>query len=298
MITKLPLDNDESLKNLEAMLQKPRDQRTQADLKLYASRVRQLAVEMVYQAKCGHPGGPMGLADIFAFLYGKYLNVDPANSNDPNRDRLILSNGHVCAVRYAAMSLAGYFQDQDLLSFRKLGSPFQGHPSTKYLPELENSSGSLGQGLSNATGLALGLKLQGNQARVIAALSDGECQEGMTWEAAMAAAHHKADNLTAFIDGNNIQIDGYVEDVMNVGELAEKFASFGWEVKTADGHDMAAIEAAFQWSEQKNSKPKLIYFNTTLGKGVSYMENQPGWHGVAPNEEQRNQAHQELIELA
>lgn len=298
MITKLPLDNDESLKNLEAMLQKPRDQRTQEDLKLYASRVRQLAVEMVYQAKCGHPGGPMGLADIFAFLYGKYLNVDPANPNDPNRDRLILSNGHVCAVRYAAMGLAGYFQDQDLLSFRKLGSPFQGHPSTKYLPELENSSGSLGQGLSNATGLALGLKLQGNQARVIAALSDGECQEGMTWEAAMAAAHHKADNLTAFIDGNNIQIDGYVEDVMNVGELAEKFASFGWEVKTADGHDMAAIEAAFQWSEQKNSKPKLIYFNTTLGKGVSYMENQPGWHGVAPNEEQRNQAHQELIELA
>lgn len=298
MITKLPLDNDESLKNLEAMLQKPRDQRTQEDLKLYASRVRQLAVEMVYQAKCGHPGGPMGLADIFAFLYGKYLNVDPANPNDPNRDRLILSNGHVCAVRYAAMGLAGYFQDQDLLSFRKLGSPFQGHPSTKYLPELENSSGSLGQGLSNATGLALGLKLQGNQARVIAALSDGECQEGMTWEAAMAAAHHKVDNLTAFIDGNNIQIDGYVEDVMNVGELAEKFASFGWEVKTADGHDMAAIEAAFQWSEQKNSKPKLIYFNTTLGKGVSYMENQPGWHGVAPNEEQRNQAHQELIELA
>lgn len=298
MITKLPLDNDESLQNLEAMLQKPRDQRTQEDLKLYASRVRQLAVEMVYQAKCGHPGGPMGLADIFAFLYGKYLNVDPANPNDPNRDRLILSNGHVCAVRYAAMGLAGYFQDQDLLSFRKLGSPFQGHPSTKYLPELENSSGSLGQGLSNATGLALGLKLQGNQARVIAALSDGECQEGMTWEAAMAAAHHKADNLTAFIDGNNIQIDGYVEDVMNVGELAEKFASFGWEVKTADGHDMAAIEAAFQWSEQKKSKPKLIYFNTTLGKGVSYMENQPGWHGVAPNEEQRNQAHQELIELA
>ena len=298
MITKLPLDNDESLKNLEAMLQKPRDQRTQEDLKLYASRVRQLAVEMVYQAKCGHPGGPMGLADIFAFLYGKYLNVDPSNPNDPNRDRLILSNGHVCAVRYAAMGLAGYFQDQDLLSFRKLGSPFQGHPSTKYLPELENSSGSLGQGLSNATGLALGLKLQGNQARVIAALSDGECQEGMTWEAAMAAAHHKADNLTAFIDGNNIQIDGYVEDVMNVGELVDKFASFGWEVKTADGHDMAAIEAAFQWSEQKNSKPKLIYFNTTLGKGVSYMENQPGWHGVAPNEEQRNQAHQELIELA
>jgi len=298
MITKLPLDNDESLKNLEAMLQKPRDQRTQEDLKLYASRIRQLALEMVYQAKCGHPGGPMGLADIFAFLYGKYLNVDPANPNDPNRDRLILSNGHVCAVRYAAMGLAGYFQGQDLLSFRKLGSPFQGHPSTKYLPELENSSGSLGQGLSNATGLALGLKLQGNQARVIAALSDGECQEGMTWEAAMAAAHHKADNLTAFIDGNNIQIDGYVEDVMNVGELAEKFASFGWEIKTADGHDLAAIEKAFQWSEQKNSKPKLIYFNTTLGKGVSYMENQPGWHGVAPNEEQRNKAHQELIELA
>lgn len=298
MITKLPLDTDESLKSLEAMLQKPRDQRTQEDLKFYACRVRQLAIEMVYQAKCGHPGGPMGLADIFAFLYGKYLNVDPANPDDPNRDRLILSNGHVCAVRYAAMGLAGYFQDQDLLSFRKLGSPFQGHPSTKYLPELENSSGSLGQGLSNATGLALGLKLQGNQARVIAALSDGECQEGMTWEAAMAAAHHKADNLTAFIDGNNIQIDGYVEDVMNVGELADKFASFGWEVKTADGHDMAAIEAAFQWSEQKNSKPKLIYFNTTLGKGVSYMENQPGWHGVAPNEEQRNQAHQELIELA
>jgi transketolase len=240
----------------------------------------------------------MGLADIFAYLYGKYLRVDPANPNDPNRDRLILSNGHVCAVRYAAMGLAGYFQGHDLLSFRKLGSPFQGHPSTKYLPELENSSGSLGQGLSNATGLALGLKLQGNHAKVIAALSDGECQEGMTWEAAMAAAHHKAENLTAFIDGNNIQIDGYVKDVMNVGELADKFASFGWEVKTADGHDMAAIEEAFLWSEQKNSKPKLIYFNTTLGKGVSYMENQPGWHGVAPNEEQRNQAHQELIELA
>ena len=295
---KLPFDKEDSLETLDKMLKIPMEQRSIDDLNLFASRVRQLAVEMVFQAKCGHPGGPLGLADIFAFLYGKYLRVDPLNLTDPKRDRLILSNGHVCAVRYAAMHLAGFFTNHDLLSFRKLGSPFQGHPSTNYLPELETSSGSLGQGLSNATGIALGLKLQGNKARVIAALSDGECQEGMTWEAAMAAAHHKADNLTAFIDGNNIQIDGYVKDVMNVGELADKFASFGWEVKTADGHDMAAIQNAFQWSEEQNLKPKLIYFNTTLGKGVSYMENQPGWHGVAPNEEQRNQAHQELSELA
>ncbi len=283
---------------LETIRAKPPAQRTHDELRLVANRIRRNAVEAVYLANSGHPGGPLGLADIYAVLYFKVLNYDVKNTMADSRDRLLLSNGHVCAVKYAAMALAGYFSEEELATFRKLGSRLQGHPSTRYFPELENSSGSLGQGLSNAHGVALGLKLRKNPARVFVGMSDGECQEGMTWEAAMAAAHYKTDNLIAFIDWNNIQIDGFVDDVMSLGDFEGKFKAFGWQTKVADGHDLVAIEAAFQWALQAQGGPKVILFKTRLGKGVSFMENNPDWHGSPPKKEQRDQAMQELEQSA
>ena len=246
-----------------------------------ANQIRQDIIEMVYTAASGHMGGPLGLADIFTLLYFKHLNISPEYPLWPERDRLILSNGHVCAVRYASMSLRGFFPKEDLKTFRKLGSKFQGHPSTKFLPEMENSSGSLGQGLSNASGLALGLRLQNMKGDVFVCLSDGECQEGMTWEAAMAAAHYKNEKLIAFVDMNNIQIDGYINNILSVGSLKNKFESFGWAVLEADGHDLEAIDQAFSRARESKmlKKPRIILFKTVLGKGVDFMSNNPKWHG-------------------
>ena len=254
---------------------------------------------MVYSATCGHPGGALGLADVFTLLYFKHLNVSPENPFHVERDRLILSNGHVCAVRYASMSLMGFFPQEDLKTFRKLGSKFQGHPSTKFLPEIENSSGSLGQGLSTASGLALGLKIQNIEGDVFASLSDGECQEGMTWEAAMAAAHYQNEKLIAFVDVNNLQIDGPIENIISLGNLAEKFKSFGWAVLEADGHDLENIDRAFQWAREskKLKKPRVILFKTILGKDVDFMENNSSWHGVAPKEKEYNKAMQQLKKI-
>ncbi len=262
---------------------------TEDDLAFLANRIRQNAIEMVFRANSGHPGGPLGLADIYAYVFFKVLNL-----SGEHRDRLLISNGHVCAVRYSAMALRGQIAESELATFRKLGSRLQGHPSSKYLPEVENSSGSLGQGLANASGLALGLRLQKNTGRVFLGMSDGECQEGMTWEAAMAAAHNKLTNIHPFLDFNNIQIDGKVDKVMGIEPLDQKFMGFGWKVRVADGHNFKAIAEAFDWSLRDEGAPKMILFKTVLGKGVSFMENNPDWHGSPPNQKDRDLAIAEL----
>lgn len=263
-------------------------------LQEFANDIRVQVIQMVAHAKSGHPGGPLGLADIYSVLYNKVLNHDPKNPSWEERDRLILSNGHVCAVRYASMALSGYFPIDELKTFRALGSRLQGHPSTRYLPGVESSSGSLGQGLSVAVGLSLSAKLMKKDYKIYACISDGECGEGMTWEAAQSAAHYGADNLIAFMDKNGIQIDGFTKDVMKLEPLSEKFKSFGWNVLEANGHDVPAILNAFEEAKKKQVGPTIILFDTILGKGVSFMENQPGWHGTFPNEEQTAQALEEL----
>lgn len=281
---------DEAQKRrLNEIAAKSAAQVSEDDLRFVANRIRQNAIEMVFRANSGHPGGPLGLADIYAYLYFKVLKLD-----GENRDRLLISNGHVCAVRYSSMAVRGQIGEAELATFRRLGSRLQGHPSTKYLPEVDNSSGSLGQGLANASGLALGLRLQKSPARVFLGMSDGECQEGMTWEAAMAAAHNKLTNIHPFLDFNNIQIDGKVEKVMGIEPLDQKFTGFGWKVRVADGHNFTAIADAFDWSLKDEGAPKMILFKTVLGKGVSFMENNPDWHGSPPNQKDRDLAISEL----
>ncbi|WCL49861.1 transketolase [Leptospira sp. GIMC2001] len=261
----------------------------------FAKNIRIQIIKMVTAAKSGHPGGPLGLADIYAVLYKKVLKHDPKNPNWEGRDRLILSNGHVCAVRYAAMGLSGYFPEEDLLTFRNINSRLQGHPSTRYMEGLESSSGSLGQGLSVSVGLALGARLKGEKHKIYTCISDGECGEGMTWEAAQSAVHYKTDNLIAFMDRNFIQIDGNTEEVMRLEPLGEKFRTFGWNVIDANGHNVSEIIEAFEKAATHKGSPTLIVFKTTLGKGVSYMENQPKWHGTPPSKEQEEEALKELV---
>ncbi|MCB1175445.1 MAG: transketolase [Leptospiraceae bacterium] len=259
-----------------------------------ANTIRRKILQMVHSAGCGHPGGPLGLADIFTVLFMNILRLDPKQATAPARDRFILSNGHVSAVLYAAMQERGFWPDLDIMSFRSLGSPFQGHPSTRYLEGIENCSGSLGQGLSVASGLSLGLKQQGQAARVFCCISDGECGEGMTWEAATAAAHYKAP-VIAFMDWNGIQIDGYTRDVCHLGDLPARFQALGWQCSTVDGHDIQAIQTSLLAARSNTSGPQIIFFQTTLGKGISFMENQPGWHGKAPNDAEMQSALAELV---
>jgi transketolase len=271
------------------------------ELQRKANDIRKKVVSMVHAAKSGHPGGPLGLADIFAVLYHNILRHDPSNPDWDERDRLLLSNGHCCAVRYSAMAQTGYLPEEELLTFRDINSRLQGHPSSVYLPGVETCSGSLGQGLSVAAGLALGARTQKKDYKVFVGISDGECAEGMTWEAAQAAPHYKLDNLIAFLDRNYIQIDGNTEDVMAQGDLRAKFEAFGWEAVECDGHDIPAIRKAFEEaierSNKKPGKPQMIVFRTVLGKGVSYMEHNPKWHGSPPNDEQKAQALAELDKL-
>ncbi|MCZ8156180.1 MAG: transketolase [Leptospira sp.] len=264
------------------------------EAKKFAKNIRIQVIKMVTAANSGHPGGPLGLADIYAALYTKIMKHDPKNPEWTDRDRLILSNGHVCAVRYAAMGLSGYFPVEDLLTFRGINSYLQGHPSTRYMKGIESSSGSLGQGLSVSVGLALGARLRKETHKIYTCISDGECGEGMTWEAAQSAVHYKVDNLIAFMDRNFIQIDGNTEDVMKLEPLDKKFEMFGWNVINADGHNMEEIFSAFEKANLHKGSPTLIVFKTILGKGVSFMENNPKWHGTPPNKEQEAQALAEL----
>ena len=265
------------------------------EIEKFANDIRIQIIKMVTAAKSGHPGGPLGLADIFAVLYKKVINHNPKDPNWEKRDRLVLSNGHTCAVRYASMALSGYYPVADLLTFRDINSRLQGHPSTRYMEGLETSSGSLGQGLSISGGLALGAKIKGESHKIYTCISDGECGEGMTWEGAQSAVHFKLDNLIAFMDRNFIQIDGNTEEVMRLEPLPEKFRSFGWNVIEANGHNVEEIISSFDKVKNHKGSPSLIVFRTTIGKGVSYMENQAKWHGTPPSKEQEEQALKELV---
>lgn len=259
-----------------------------------ANTIRQDIVKMVAEASSGHPGGSLSATDIVTVLYFNEMNIDPKNPDDPNRDRFVLSKGHASPVLYGALAEKGYFPKEELMTFRKLNSRLQGHPSKKSLPGVDMSTGSLGQGLSAANGMALAAKLDNKDYRVYAILGDGEIQEGMIWEAAMSASHFKLDNLTAFLDYNHLQIDGRVEDVMNPAPVDDKFRAFGWHVIIIDGHDFNQIDDAIQEAKRTKGKPTMIIANTVKGKGISFMENQVGWHGTAPNKEQLQQALDEL----
>lgn len=268
-----------------------------AQLKLNACKVRQLIIEGVFNAKSGHPGGSLSAADIITYLYFKELNVDPQNPKMPQRDRFVLSKGHCCPALYGALALKGYFAADELKSLRHIGAMLQGHPDMKGTPGIDMSSGSLGQGVSTACGMAMAAKLDGSAYRVYAMLGDGECEEGQVWEAAMFAAHHNLDNLCLIVDFNGLQIDGKVSDVAGLEPVDKKFESFGFEVIKINGHCFDEIEAAFEKAKTVKGKPTVIIASTIKGKGVSYMEDQVGWHGKAPNEEQYKQAMNELIEM-
>ncbi len=253
-----------------------------------ARKMRIDIVSMIAQAGSGHPGGSLSCIDILTALYfGGVLRFDAQNPDDPTRDRFILAKGHAAPALYATLAHAGYFPKEELSTLRQLGSRLQGHPDCRLLPGVEVSTGSLGQGLSISAGLACGLRLAKNEARVFTVLGDGECEEGQVWEAAMFAAHEQLGNLVAIVDANGLQIDGDVRQVVQVGSLNEKFAAFGWDVTTVDGHDMDSLVAELSRCKAAGGDmPHMIVAHTVKGKGVSFMENQVDWHGKAPNKEQ------------
>lgn len=272
------------------------DKREKAELKITANKVRQLIIEGVFNAKSGHPGGSLSAADIFTYLYFKELNVDPKNPKWADRDRFVLSKGHCCPGLYAALAIKGYFPEKEIKSLRHIGAMLQGHPDMKGTPGVDMSSGSLGQGVSAACGMALAAKMDNASYRVYAMLGDGECEEGQVWESAMFAAHHNLDNLCYIVDYNGLQIDGKVSEVAGLEPLDKKFESFGFEVIKICGHCFNQIEEAFENAKSVKGKPTVIIAETVKGKGVSYMEDQVGWHGKAPNQEQYELALNELRE--
>lgn len=268
------------------------------DLKKSAQEVRKNIVKMVHNSKSGHPGGSLSGADILTVLYKKCLNIPTdwdKSSEFENRDRFVISKGHASPLLYSILAMKGIIKQEDLMTFRKIGSKLQGHPAKHYLPGIETSTGSLGQGLSIGCGIALGLKLKNNPANVVVYTGDGELQEGSCWEAFMQAAHRNLNNLIAIIDRNRLQIDGCTENVMALDNLSEKLRSFNWEVIEINGHDFDDIFNAVE-SAKKCTRPCAIIANTIKGKGCSFMENQAGWHGKAPNDEQLEQALKELGE--
>ena len=263
-------------------------------LQITACKVRMGIIESTHAAKCGHPGGSLSAADMFTYLYNKELNVDPANPKMDTRDRFVLSKGHTAPGLYAALALRGFFPVEDLLTLRKVGSYLQGHPNMNTVPGVDMSTGSLGQGISAACGMALAAKTKGQTNRVYTLLGDGETQEGQVWEACMFAAHYNLDNLCVIIDNNGLQIDGDVSKVMSPYPYKEKLEGFGFHVETIDGHDFEQIEAALNTAKTVKGKPTAIVMQTVKGKDVSFMENNAGWHGVAPNDAQYEQAMAEL----
>jgi len=259
-----------------------------------ATTLRRDIVEMLYKAGSGHPGGSLSAVEIVSALYFQEMNVDVKNPEWRDRDRFVLSKGHAAPVLYAALAEKGFFPKSQLWELRKIGSILQGHPEMKNISGVDMSTGSLGQGFSTAVGMALGLRTDNSGSRVFALLGDGELQEGIVWEAAMAAPHYKLDNLTAFVDYNGLQIDGPNEEVMGVHPVTDKFKAFGWNVLTVDGHDFKGILEALAIAKTTKDKPTMIVARTVKGKGVSFMEDQAGWHGKAPNKEERDQAMTEL----
>ncbi len=264
------------------------------ELRRIAYDIRLGAVEAVFSARSGHPGGSLSIAEILAYLYFEEMNIRPEEPKWEDRDRFVLSKGHTSPAIYAALALRGFFPREDLKTFRKTSSYLQGHPDMKGIPGIDMSTGSLGQGVSVACGMALSAKLSNKDYRVYSVMGDGESQEGQIWEAAMFAAHYKLDNLCLFLDWNGLQIDGAIEDVMNPTPYDTKFASFGWHVITIDAHDIEQIGAALAEAKTVKGKPTVVIAKSVKGRGVSYMENNAGWHGASPNEEQYEQAVREL----
>ena len=263
-------------------------------LMVNACKVRIGIIESTHAAKAGHPGGSLSSAELFTYLYFKELNVDPKDPRKGDRDRFVLSKGHCAPGLYSALALRGFFPWEDLKTLRHIGSYLQGHPDMKSIPGVDMSTGSLGQGISAACGMALAAKKQNNPCRVYALLGDGEIQEGQVWEAMMFAHHYTLDNLCAVIDNNGLQIDGPVDQVMSPYPILDKLRAFGWEAVEIDGHDFDQMEAAFAQAGTVKGRPFAIVMKTTKGKGVSFMENQAGWHGKAPNDEQAEAALGEL----
>ena len=264
------------------------------ELKKVANEVRKGIVTSVHSAKAGHPGGSLSAADIFTYLYFVELNVDPKNPDAPDRDRFVLSKGHTAPGLYAALANRGFFPVEDLVTLRHVGSYLQGHPSMQYIPGVDMSTGSLGQGISAAVGMAISGKLSNEDYRVYTLLGDGEIQEGQVWEAAMLAGHRKLDNLVVIVDNNGLQIDGDVADVCSPYPIDKKFEAFNFHVINIDGHDFEQIAAAFKEARETKGQPTAIIAKTTKGKDVSFMENQASWHGVAPNDEQYAVAMEDL----
>lgn len=264
------------------------------ELKKMANEVRKGIVTAVHSAKAGHPGGSLSAADLYTYLYFEEMNVGPDMIGNPDRDRFVLSKGHTCPGLYAAMALKGFFPVEELKTFRKLGTRLQGHPSMQYLPGLDMSSGSLGQGISAACGMALAGKVDKKDYRVYTLLGDGELEEGQVWEAAMFAGAKKLDNLRVIVDNNNLQIDGDISEVNNPYPIDKKFEAFNFHVITINGHDFDDIRKAFEEARTVKGMPTAIIAKTVKGKGVSYMENQASWHGTAPNDEQYAEAMKEL----
>lgn len=264
--------------------------------KIHAYRARKHAITGIYNAASGHPGGSLSIADILAVLYFEKMNIDPKNPKMADRDRFVLSKGHCAPILYGILAERGFFPAELCARLRKIDCILQGHPDMKTIPGVDMSTGSLGQGISAANGMALSAKLDNKDYRVYTILGDGEIEEGQVWEAAMFAAHYKLDNLTAFLDNNGLQIDGNIADVMNSNPIDDKFRAFGWNVIVIDAHDYDQIREAIETAKTVKGKPTMIVAKSVKGKGVSYMENQASWHGAAPNKEQYEQAIKELDE--
>jgi transketolase len=259
-----------------------------------AGRIRRSIIREIHAAGSGHPGGSLSATDMMTVLFFHTMNIDPANPAKPDRDKFVLSKGHAAPVLYATLAHRGFIPMEELSTLRKINSKLQGHPDMHKVPGVEMSTGSLGQGFSSSIGMALAGKLDKNPGRIYVLLGDGELQEGIVWEAAMAAGHYKLDNLTAMVDWNGLQIDGWNDDVMTVKPIGEKFAAFGWNVLSIDGHDIPAIVEALETAKNFKGKPTVIVAKTHKGKGVSFMEDNADWHGKAPGEEDTEKA---LVEL-
>ncbi|MCD7785172.1 MAG: transketolase [Oscillospiraceae bacterium] len=270
------------------------DELLKKQLSITACKVRMGIIEGVYNAKSGHPGGSLSIADLLTYLYFAKMNVYPDKPDLPDRDRFVLSKGHTAPALYSVLANRGYFDVEELKGLRHIGSMLQGHPDMKHIPGVDMSSGSLGQGISAACGMALSAKLTHDTYHVYCVLGDGEIEEGQVWEAAMFAAQQKLDNLTAIVDNNGLQIDGKISDVCSPYPITDKFSTFGWHVIAMDAHDFDSIDAAFKEAETVVNQPVMIVMSSVKGKGVSFMENQVSWHGTAPNKEQYEQAMSEL----
>ena len=273
------------------------DTKKRLELAIIANKVRKNALTAVYSASSGHPGGSLSIADLLTLLYFEVMNVDPKNPKNPDRDRFVLSKGHTAPALYSVLAERGFFPTDDIKTFRRADSYLQGHPDMNKVPGIDMSTGSLGQGVSAAGGMALAAKLDNKAYRVYTVLGDGELEEGQVWEQAMFAAHYKLDNLTAFIDFNGLQIDGDITKVMNPTPIDKKFEAFGWHVIVTDAHDFDALESAIEEAQATKGKPTAIIMKSVKGKNVSFMENNAAWHGAAPNEEQYNQAISELDKI-